>query len=643
MSLPTPNALRLLVDSSLSQLRAPLEQVHARLPLEITWQPGGQDVQVGRFHLLMLARTPENERLAAAFGERVLLVGGEPGPRVLPDLPDVLSLELILGLSRDLLERDQQVADSRALLSELSLMSRMTGLEEKVQCVASTVMNVTRSDGSRLLLAEPDGSFRILDTDGTSHTQTLEPASFLANIARRRQSVIVPDGECAQDSVIAMSDLRGRPAHSLAISLVSEGRLVGLLVASRSAGAPPYVQDDISQALVIASAAAIALDNLRLYREVRDSYDRLVATQKQLLQVEKLSSLGQLSAGIAHEINNPLFVIMGNLELAIERVEGRLRDYLKKALSNAERIKKIVFDLREFYAPSRNLFVELDLNRILENAIPIVSLQSQSGRVNFKLELGEGLPSVRGDDNQLLQVFTNLLLNAIQAMPEGGEVIVGSRYTAGQVMVEVTDTGVGIPPEHLSRVFDPFFTTKRDWTGTGLGLSVTHTIVENHHGSIEVESTLGTGTTFRVRLPAVPSTSPAVEADLAPKPLPTITNTSLSVLVVDDDEHIREYIQTVLSDSGLGSDVAGNAAEALNLARRKPYDLIFLDNKMPGASGLECVGDLRSQNPASKVVLLTGTVTVEEDEIRDLGFWGMLRKPCSSSDILEVVKRIADG
>ncbi|MBI4866711.1 MAG: response regulator [Candidatus Wallbacteria bacterium] len=643
MSLPTPNALRLLVDSSLSQLRAPLEQVHARLPLEITWQPGGQDVQVGRFHLLLLARSPENERLAAAFGERVLLVGGEPGARVLPDLPDVLSLELILGLSRDLLERDQQVADSRALLSELSLMSRMTGLEEKVQCVASTVMNVTRSDGSRLLLAEPDGSFRILDSDGTSHTQTLEPASFLANIARRRQSVIVPADECTHDAVIAMSDLRGRPAHALAISLVSEGRLVGLLVASRSAGAPSYLQDDISQALVIASAAAIALDNLRLYREVRDSYDRLVATQKQLLQVEKLSSLGQLSAGIAHEINNPLFVIMGNLELAIERVEGRLRDYLKKALSNAERIKKIVFDLREFYAPSRNLFVELDLNRILENAIPIVSLQSQSGRVNFKLELGEGLPSVRGDDNQLLQVFTNLLLNAIQAMPEGGDVIVGSRYAAGQVLVEVSDTGVGIPPEHLSRVFDPFFTTKRDWTGTGLGLSVTHTIVENHHGSIEVESTVGTGTTFRVRLPAVPSTAPAVEVDLALKKLPTITNTSLSVLVVDDDEHIREYIQTVLSDSGLASDVAGNAAEALTLARRKPYDLIFLDNKMPGASGLECVGDLRSQNPASKVVLLTGTVTVEEDEIRDLGFWGMLRKPCSSSDILEVVKRIADG
>ncbi|MBI3890620.1 MAG: response regulator [Candidatus Wallbacteria bacterium] len=643
MTIASPNVLKLLVDSALDDYRVPLAEIRARAPLEVEWLRSGEEVQPGRFHLVLLARSPANEKIAEVFGERVFLVGGAPGPRVLPARPEVHSLETILALSRELLEREQQVADSRALLSDLSLMSRLTGLEEKVECVGSTVMNVTRSSSARLLLVESDGSYAALGNDRRPTPVELQPESFVSEIARRRKSLIVPDDTAAADPFIAAIGTPGKPGHALAICLISEGRLVGLLIACRPAEEPSYNQDDLSQALVIGSAAAIAIDNLRLYREVRESYDRLVHTQKQLLQVEKLSSLGQLSAGIAHEINNPLFVIMGNLELAIERVEGRLKEYLKKALTNADRIKKIVFDLREFYAPSRNLFVELDINRIIENAVPIVSLQSQAGKVGFDLKLGEALPSIRGDDNQLLQVMTNLLLNAVQAMPEGGQVSVDSHYESGMVVISVSDTGVGIPPEHLSRVFDPFFTTKRDWTGTGLGLSVTHTIVENHHGHIEVQSIVGAGTTFRVRLPAVPTASASVtEEGPTTRTAPIIENKALRVLVVDDDEHIREYIQTVLSDSGVGSDAAASASEAMKMAGGKPYDLIFLDNKMPGKSGLECVGDLRVQNPSSKVVLLTGTVTVEEDEMRQLGFWGMLRKPCSCNDILDVVKRVAD-
>ncbi|MBI4872365.1 MAG: hypothetical protein HY814_12455 [Candidatus Riflebacteria bacterium] len=327
----------------------------------------------------------------------------------------------------------------------------------------------------------------------------------------------------------------------------------------------------------------------RQLAETRGAHERLVSTQKQLLQVEKLSSLGQLSAGIAHEINNPLFVIMGNLELALERSAGRVQGFIQKALTNAERIKRIVLDLREFYAPSRNELVELNLNGILENAVPIVTLQASGAPIQFELELQPDLPAICGDDNQLLQVFSNLLLNSIQAMPKGGVVGVRSRLQGQQVVVDVSDTGVGIPPENLGRVFDPFFTTKRDRTGTGLGLSVTYTIIENHSGTIEVASELGRGTTFTVRLPAVPPSIRIAEpAPPSERRQVAIRNTGCQVLVSDEDEATRDYVRALLTEAGLVADAAGNAAQTLERLLAVDYGLVVLDLRVAGPGGFAC-------------------------------------------------------
>ncbi len=637
-----PLSLKLSIDSTLTvwkEIAAGLEQEGR---LSVSHHDGSVAIEsLARDTIFILPRSPSTVDLAGSASARVLLVGGDADRRGLPEGGDPALLRNILDLHLDRFELEQQLGEANALLSEVGAITRLAGMDETLSEVCSTSCTATGSQEARLYLMGPDGRLVEGTLESTVEASRVDGQSPLGRVARDRDACILTASEVAEDPRIREFLPPHGPAHCLAVSLLSEGRLIGLLVLARSSPASPYQESTLEHARILSGAAGIAIDNLRLYREARQSYDRLMATQKQLLQVEKLSSLGQLSAGIAHEINNPLFVIMGNLELAVERVDGRLKSYLQKALGNAERIKKIIMDLREFYAPSKNVFAEVRLNTILENAIPIVNLQNARSTIEFQLDLAETLPPVKGDDNQLLQVVTNILLNAVQAMPDGGKVTIASRSMDGFVLVSIADDGAGIPADQLDRIFDPFFTTKRDWTGTGLGLSVSHTIVENHMGSIEVESEAGRGTTFKIRLPAMGWVQ-ASGAGLIQEPEIMLVNRGVSVLVVDDDENTREYIQEMLVDFGVKSDTACDAYEALRLARVKPYDLIFLDNKMPGRNGLEAVGDFRSETPDTKIVLLTGTVTIGLDEVRQLGFYGMLRKPSTRAEILEVVKQVAD-
>ena len=650
-------SLRIAVDGSLETYLVLLQSLKLPLGLAVHRLQPGEAPEPPRFDLVLLVRSPGTERLAQALPSRVLLVQPAPDPAgplpspsaagaspSLPWQPDEASLRVLLNMAGELRSAERHAAESRALLSDLGILARLTGIEDKVQRIETSCKALSQADSAVLLIVDEQGELTVGGADAAQPTR-LPQGSFLAEVARRRVAVVLDSAMVAGDPG-TRALLPAGSGHALAVSLVGDGRLVGLLLAGRAATRAPFSEGDLEQTQVLGSAAAVAIDNLRLYRNARDSYERLATAQRQLLQVEKLSSLGQLSAGIAHEINNPLFVIMGNLELAIERSEGRLKGFLQKALTNAERIKRIVMDLREFYAPSKNLLGDLDLNSVVRNCIPIVNLQTNAQTIRFEMELDPDLPLVKGDDNQVLQVFTNLLLNAVQAMPDGGVATVRTKAADRFVVVEVSDTGVGIPPEHLDRVFDPFFTTKRDWTGTGLGLSVSHTIIENHQGSISVKSQVGHGSTFTVRLPASgprPAGWPGDDGSPPGDQVLTIFNRGFRVLVVDDDETTREYIQTILADGGVESDCAESARDALERIGIRTYDMVLLDNVMPGRTGMEAIGDLLQVSPRSRMVLLTGTITLEEDEVLGKGFSGLLHKPCSRADLLHLVKKFADG
>jgi len=341
--------------------------------------------------------------------------------------------------------------------------------------------------------------------------------------------------------------------------------------------------------------------------------------QARLQLAERIGSLGTLAAGMAHEINNPLAFISANLvfiqeevaALAKETGAGRLAD-LSRAVDEtrqgAERIRTLVRDLRAFsHGVDRDDAGRVEVNRVLEFVIRIAENEIRH-RARLVKSFGE-IPAVEASESRLGQVFLNLVVNAAQAIAEGSaarnEVRVSSAFDAdtGRVVVEVADTGGGIPPENLSRIFDPFFTTKPVGVGTGLGLSICHRIVTALGGEIAVDSEVGKGSRFRVFLPA--TDRPAVARPvMTPRPVPDRAR----ILVVDDEPLVGTAIERFL---GPRHDVSRftSAAEALGLLDSgERFDVILCDLMMPDVTGMDLHARLAEAQPdqAARMVFMTG-------------------------------------
>lgn len=222
----------------------------------------------------------------------------------------------------------------------------------------------------------------------------------------------------------------------------------------------------------------------------------------QVVQAEKLSALGQLSAGMAHEINNPLFVISGRLEmLKEEKLSQKVRDNLNLINAQTDRIRRLVDRILKFSRKATPAFEPIAINDAIESVLPLINYNNlPMAKIEIKKNFGEDIPKIKGDLHQLQEVFLNLLINAYQSMPNGGVVeITTNNFQNLYVKIQISDTGTGIPASDLKNIFMPFFSTKTD--GTGLGLSICHNIIKNHNGSIELKSQINQGSTFTIKLP----------------------------------------------------------------------------------------------------------------------------------------------
>jgi two-component system NtrC family sensor kinase len=252
-----------------------------------------------------------------------------------------------------------------------------------------------------------------------------------------------------------------------------------------------------------------------LEQEVEERTKQLKEAQIQMLQSAKMAAVGQLSAGVAHEINNPLGGILGYVQLVLSKLEkpafdledfNNCKDYLKHIERESQRCKKIVENLLAFSRKSAEAFQPLDIKTIMENTLSILrhSLELQNIKVNAEY-MPLDVPLIRGNVNQLQQVFTNIIINAQHAMPQGGQLNICAKVIQQgenkNLHISFQDTGCGIPKENLERIFEPFFTTKENWKSVGLGLSICYQIIQQHNGKIVVESELGEGSTFTLILP----------------------------------------------------------------------------------------------------------------------------------------------
>ncbi len=239
--------------------------------------------------------------------------------------------------------------------------------------------------------------------------------------------------------------------------------------------------------------------------------------ESRLVQADKLSSIGLLAAGVAHEVNTPLAVISTYAQMLAKQVSGddQKSKLLEKIAKQTFRASEIVNSLLNFSRTSSTDFADLELNRIIRETLSLIDHQLKKASIRIELGLDESLPKVKANAGKLQQVFLNLFLNARDAMPEGGVLAVRTRAVDKGVLIDVADSGMGIPQEHMARIYDPFFTTKAPKKGTGLGLSVTYGIVREHGGTIEVESQIGKGTRFTIELPLVRKPEPPPKTETA--------------------------------------------------------------------------------------------------------------------------------
>jgi two-component system NtrC family sensor kinase len=379
--------------------------------------------------------------------------------------------------------------------------------------------------------------------------------------------------------------------------------------------------------------------------------------EEQLIQAEKLAAMGQMLAGVAHELNNPLTAILGVTELLRER-EG-FDDPAKRQLElthrQARRAARIVQNLLEFARPASPQKKPLDVNSLIERTLQLHEHSLRRNNVVVDFTPQSGLPGVVGDGNQLIQIFLNLITNAEQAIREvreTGRIQIRLSQYAGKILVTVQDDGVGIRPDALPRIFDPFYTTKRPGGGTGLGLSICLSIVKEHGGTIEAEALPAGGSAFTVYLPSAGVTPGVPMIDSGIVSLDGQSNLSdalkdRSILVLDDEESIRMLLEEGLSVQGFQVDTAATPEAALALARRRSYDFLLCDLNLSSGgaviSGTQAAELVLAASSDRKPVLIymTGHLVETPNGDRNLTSPRRLQKPFRISDVLALLREIS--
>ena len=387
------------------------------------------------------------------------------------------------------------------------------------------------------------------------------------------------------------------------------------------------------------------------YGTLKNTQEKLVATQSQLVQAAKLTSLGTMASGVAHELNNPLAGVQGyaNLIKKTENLSKQGTQMIEKLVANTHRMAKIIDHLRSFARESRPEDIRpINLKKVVERAFDLLGIQLNLRAIQYHIHADQDSYNVLGDNNQLESIFQNLITNsrdAFETVTDGRAKLIHITLDTDRsrtVNVTYTDNANGIPYEIQSKIFDPFFSTKPVGKGTGLGLSISLGIIKDHDGSIQAKSVPGEGTEFRMRIPycelAIES-HPAAEV-LAPKPqLKRDPGIKPKILLVDDEEDICNILAKSLSDD---FDVQSftDPRKALNEIRRKNFDLIISDISMPFLNGRDIVRSAQKIQPNTPVILITGHGEEESivKEATALKIAGLLPKPFPElEEIVEII------
>lgn len=380
-------------------------------------------------------------------------------------------------------------------------------------------------------------------------------------------------------------------------------------------------------------------------KDLQEALQQLKETQQRAIQQERLHAFGTMASGVTHDFNNALSIILGFSEVALMECGGDLRRdelevYLRTIVTAAHDAARMVTRLREFYRPGgeKEPRAIVYLSAIIEQAVAITrpKWHSESLDRNVKISVETNLaeiPPVSADASELREALTNLIFNAVDAMPDGGVIKLNTNYVDQKIVCSVSDTGVGMPEEVRLRCLEPFFTTKGE-AGTGLGLAMVYGIVERHCGTLEIQSKAGEGTTFIISLP------PALDAQNEVLPETPRSLSPLNVLVADDQPEFCDVMASYLTSDCHAVQAVNDGRKALDLFRSANFDLVITDQVMPGMNGKQLAAAIKKDSPETRVILLSGISDGANSPLGTESIDRVLTKPVSLIDLRHAIVEV---
>jgi PAS domain S-box-containing protein len=425
----------------------------------------------------------------------------------------------------------------------------------------------------------------------------------------------------------------------IAVPIFIDGKVIGVLfVMHRTTRV--FSQADEAVLARLADQAAIAIENARLFQEQQRAYKDLQRAQDEIVRTEKLRALGQMSAGIAHDLNNKLAVILGQAELlrrcslSLEILEG-VTTLEMAATDGAEVVRRLQDFARQRVDAA---LAPLDLRAVVSEVLELTRPRwedeplRRGKRIRVEKALDE-LPPIIGHVSEIRSALTNLIFNAVDAMANGGILSLEGKTDGAEVVLSVADTGAGMSEEIRQRIFEPFFTTK-GVKGTGLGLSVVYGIMVRHGGHIDVASAPGRGSTFTLRFKAAPDASPSAQAPWS------VSVSPRHLLVIDDEPLVRQTLGSLLRSAGHTVAEADCGASGLELLNQTPVDCVLTDLGMPGMTGWEVARAIKSRSRGIPVLLLTGWAEQADGDVSTEGVDRILTKPIQRGDLLQAIAEV---
>lgn len=539
----------------------------------------------------------------------------------------------VSGISTDITERKHAEQKLQAQLAKLDLLGRTTRAIGERQDLQSILQVVVRSLEDHLPI--DFGCVCLYEQGSESLTVTSlgvksQPLARELAMSERAHIRVDQNGlsRCIQGQLVYEPDIghldypfpqrlaRGGLRSLVIAPLLSESRVFGVLIAARR-DAHGFSSGDCEFLRQLSEHVALAASQAQVYAALQRAYEELRQTQRAVLEQERLRALGQMASGVAHDINNAISPVALYTESLLEREPGlseRARQYLVTIQRAIDDVAQTVSRMREFYRPRepQQLLARVDLNRLIEQVVDLTrarwsDLPQRRGIViDIQTNLAADLPAIQGAESEIRDALTNLVFNAVDAMPDGGPLSLRTAVVSGAVCAEVRDAGVGMDEDTRRRCVEPFFTTKGE-RGTGLGLASVYGMVERHSGSLEIESEPGKGTTVRLVFPAVASELASTVSDFAPR----MPARCLRILIVDDDPLIIEALRASLQSDGHRVTAAdgGQAGIDTFIAAQKgdePFGVVITDLGMPYVDGRKVVSAIRAASRTTPIILLTG-------------------------------------